>query len=207
MKLDVKNFDGQRISEIELNPEIFGIDPNFYCISNLIRWQQFNSHNGTSIVKTRSTVSGTGKKNFRQKGTGSARRGSLTVSQFRGGGVIFGPTGEKRSFKMNKKERALAMKSLFSLKFKEGNLFIVDSMPEEKISTKNALSKISIFGDESVLFVDVPGASVNFSASVRNLPRVNSILVNGINGVDMLSYSSLVLTIAAFNKLNERFGK
>lgn len=204
LSVDVVDLFGSVVGKRDLNPEVFGIDPNYRSISDLVRWQNANSHTGTRCTKTRSTVTGTGKKNFRQKGTGSARRGSLTVSQFRGGGIVFGPLPVERKMKMNKKERALAMRSILSLKLKEGRLFVLDSFNSVS-KTKEVDAALKKFGVSTALFVGHDEAFLDFALLARNIASCDVLNSVGINGSDIISHEYLFLSKPAVDVIEKRF--
>lgn len=205
MKMDVVDFKGSVVGDVDLAPSVFSVEPNYYVISNLIRWQRANSHDGTRSVKTRSTVHGTGRKNFRQKGTGSARRGSLTVSQFRGGGIVFGPLPVERSMRMNKRERALALRGILSVKLKEGSLRILNIGESGAPSTKMSLGFLDSIGFSSALFVGSADNGFDFlRLSCRNVKSCRVLPDFALNGVDLLGHHALVLTVDALKNITER---
>lgn len=203
MKFTVKNLLNNDVENIELDSDIFAIDPNYYCISDLIRWQLAKRRGAIQCVKGRSDVQGTTRKNYKQKGTGGARRASLRAAQFRGGGVIFAPKPREYEFKLNKKVRKLALRSLVSLKAKENKLTILDNLDLQSTKTKDVVAVLDKFGFKSALFFDVDNMS-NFALAAQNLNNVKVLSVEGLNGYDILNFADLVITKSAVEKIQDR---
>jgi len=200
---DVLDLANNKVEEIALNSDVFGIDPNYYSISDLVRWQLAKRRGAIQCVKGRSDVSGTTRKNYKQKGTGGARRGSLRAAQFRGGGVIFAPKPRDYEFKLNKKVRKLALKSLFSLKVKENKFFVLSDLNIEEPKTKTVVNSLKNLNLSDALIFDVDSFS-NFAIASRNLHNVKVMSVAGVNGYDILNYSNLVVTKSAVKLIEER---
>lgn len=205
ISLDMLNLSGDTVGNVALDPKIFGIEPNYFCISEVIKWHISNAHTGTRAVKGRSTVHGTGKKNFRQKGTGSARRGSLTVSQFRGGGVVFGPSPIQRSLKMNKKQRLLALKSVISQKLSENLLKVVSLDSNTVSSTSEAYSLLKKMNLLNCLFVGSGENFQKFSQFVRNIAGCEVVSPTFLGCVKLLSHGPIIFCDTSINEFAERF--
>lgn len=202
-KIDVKDLTGAVTGSIELSDEIFGIEPNEVAMSTVVRNQLANRRQGTQKTKTRSEVSGGGKRPYRQKGTGRARHGSRRSAQYVGGGIIFGPKPRTYSYTMPKKIKRLAMKSALSTKLKEGKIIVVEDMNLDSIKTSavaKALKDLKT-GDTSLIVLE--GKNENATLSARNIPTVKTAYVNTINVFDILKYDSFVVTKAAVEKIEE----
>lgn len=200
---DVKDLANNKVEEIALDSDVFGIDPNYYSISDLVRWQLAKRRNAIQCVKGRSDVSGTTRKNYKQKGTGGARRGSLRAAQFRGGGVIFAPKPRDYEFKLNKKVKRLALRSLLSLKIKENKFVIVNDINIDEPKTKIVVNSLNRLKLDDALVFDVDAFS-NFAIASKNLNNVKVLSVAGLNGYDILNYSNLVVTKSAVKMIEER---
>ena len=182
---------------------IFGIEPNESAMSSVVRNQLANRRQGTQSTKTRSEVSGGGKRPYRQKGTGRARHGSRRSAQYVGGGIIFGPKPRTYSYTMPKKIKRLAMKSALSTKLKEGKIIVVEDMNLDSIKTSavaKALKDLKT-GDTSLIVLE--GKNENATLSARNIPTVKTAYVKTINVFDILKYDSFVVTKAAVEKIEE----
>ena len=204
MKLHVMKLDGTTGGEIVLDDAIFKIEPKKESLADVIRWQLARRQAGTHAVKGRSDVSRTTKKLYRQKGTGNARHGARTANIFIGGGIVFGPTPRSHDFKINKKVRVLALKSLLSIKAKEKNLVIVEDLNVENLKTKGLVESLNKMKLESALFVDASADCVNFKKACGNLHRVDVLPVIGFNVYDGLAHEKIVLTKSAVAGLQER---
>lgn len=195
--------DGSNAGEIELNDSIFGIEPNNNVVTDAVLMQRASMRQGTHAVKNRSAVSGGGKKPWRQKGTGRARQGSIRSPQWRGGGVVFGPTPRSYSYKLPRKVRRLAMKSVLSEKVAANNLVAVDALSFEAPKTKEfkqVLANLSI--DTKVLVVLEPGN--DFAAlSARNLPNVSVVASDNVSVLDVVSNDKLLVTQTALTQIEE----
>ena len=201
--IDVYNLTGAVTGSIELSDAIFGIEPNESAMSSVVRNQLANRRQGTQSTKTRSEVSGGGKRPYRQKDTGRARHGSRRSAQYVGGGIIFGPKPRSYSYTMPKKIKRLAMKSALSTKLAEGKIIVVEDMNLDAIKTSvvaKALKDLKT-GDSSLIVLE--GKNENATLSARNIPTVKTAYVNTINVFDILKYDSFVVTKAAVEKIEE----
>ena len=201
-KLDILNLQGAVTGSIELSDEIFGITPNESAIATVIRNQLANRRQGTHSTKTRSEVRGGGKRPYRQKGTGNARHGSTRSAQYVGGGIIFGPKPRDYSYTVPKKIKRLAMKSALSSKLAEGKIIVVENFDLEQIKTAEAVKALDAIKATKALIVTAEKNEKTI-LSVRNIPDVQSALVNTINVFDILKHDSLVLTKDAVEKIQE----
>ncbi len=202
-KIDVYNLEGKKVSDVELKEDIFGIEPNKEIVHSVLVNYLANQRQGTQSTKTRSEVSGGGKKPWRQKGTGRARQGSIRTPHWVGGGIALGPKPRSYSYKVNKKEKRLAIKSILSSKVLENELVVVDAIDFKEIKTKqmqNALTNLKVTGKTLVL---LPEKNENVQKSARNIEGVKTTLVNTINVYDLLKYTNLVVTLDAVKKIEE----
>ena len=202
-KIDILDVNGKKVSDITLNKDVFGIEPNDTVLYDAIKLSQNSTRQGTASVKGRSDVSGGGRKPWRQKGTGRARQGSTRATQWVGGGVYGGVTNQDFSFKMNKKERTLALKSALTYKFKDKELVVVDSAEMKTLKTKDfkaMLNTLNLTG--KVLFVTENDSENLFMAS-RNLGYAYAIMANEINCLDIVNSDILVVEEAAVKKIEE----
>ncbi|MDR1267458.1 MAG: 50S ribosomal protein L4 [Holosporales bacterium] len=200
----VTTFEGKARGTIDLESSVFEVPLRRLCLSEVVRWQLACRQAGTHATRGRGEVHGTTKKMYKQKGTGRARHGSRDVSQFRGGGVVFGPTPRSHAFKLNKKVRFLALKMLLSLKLKEENLWIVEdfSIPSGKTGALRAL--LEKRGWKSSLFVDAFDSDALFPRAVHNLPGMDVLPPEGLNVYDGLRHKKLILTRRAAEGLTKR---
>ena len=207
-KFDVFDLTAAKVGEIELADSVFGIEPNQQAVFDAVIRQQNSWRQGTADTKTRSEVSGTGKKPFRQKGTGNARQGSTRATQWRHGAIAFGPTPRTYISKINRKVRKLALKSGLSFKAKENNLTVSNSIAMESAKTKDFVNVLNAFNlDKKVLFViDASEDFENAYLASRNLGKVEIVTVEGLNIYDLTNASNLVVTEVAANKLGEVLG-
>ena len=201
-KLDIYNLSGAVTGSIELNDEIFGIEPNKAAIAAVIRNQLANRRQGTHSTKTRSEVRGGGKRPWRQKGTGRARHGSTRSAQYVGGGIIFGPKPRDYSYTVPKKIKRLALKSALSSKLADKKIVVVDSFDMDKIKTAEMAKALKALNVENALIV-FDDKNVNAELSARNIPAVKTALVNTINVFDILKYDSFLVSKAAVEKIEE----
>ena len=202
-KLDIINLKGEKVKDLKLNDEIFGINPNEIVLKKALDLQLASLRQGTSKTKTRAEVSGGGRKPYKQKGTGNARQGSIRAPHYRGGGVAFGVAPRSYTFKMNKKERMLALRSALSLKVKEKALIVVDTLEIDSIKTKdfkNMLKDMKLEG--KILFICNSDAEKLYMAS-RNLANVLVLLEEEINVYDIINADVVVTTEAALNYIEE----
>lgn len=203
--MDVINQDGKKISDVTLEKKVFGIEPNQQCIFDAIVMQRASMRQGTHDTKTRSEVRGGGRKPWRQKGTGRARQGSIRASQWRGGGVVFGPKPRSYAYKLNKKVRRLALKSVLSEKVLEKAMKVVDKYVIETPKTKTFLDIIkNIAAPKKTLFVVSEGEDFeNAFLSMRNIPSMLMVTSDGINVYDIVNANEIIFTQAALNEVEE----
>ncbi len=202
-KIDVYDIKGKKVSDIELNEEIFGIDPNEDVVHSVLVNYLANQRQGTQSTKTRAEVSGGGRKPWRQKGTGRARQGSIRATQWIKGGIALGPKPRSYKYRVNKKEKRLAIKSVLSSKVQENQLIVVDKMPFKEIKTKNmqdALNNLKVEGKTLIL---LPEKNEIVQKSARNIEGVKTSLVNTINVYDLLKCNKLVVTLDTVKKIEE----
>ncbi|CDZ99456.1 50S ribosomal protein L4 [Lysinibacillus sp. BF-4] len=205
-KVAVLSQTGSSVGEIELNEAIFGIEPNEAVLFDAVIAQRASLRQGNHKVKNRSEVAGGGRKPWRQKGTGRARQGSIRSPQWRGGGVVFGPTPRSYSFKMPKKVRRLALKSALSTKVAEESFVVLDALTLAAPKTKDftqVLKDLSI--EKKALFVTAD-LDENVALSARNIPGVTVITAAGINVLDLLGNDKVVFTKSAVEKIEEVLG-
>ena len=204
-KIKMLNQNGENTKELKLNDNIWGIEPNDAVLYDAVRLSMSNSRIATASTKTRSEVSGGGRKPWRQKGTGNARQGSIRATQWRGGGIVFGPTPNKNyKKKQNKKERRLAILSALSYKLKDNELIVLDELNFKTNKTKemtNLLTKLNIRNNK--VLVAVEELTENLYLSVRNLANVKLVRFNEINAFDLVSADNLLITESALKKLEE----
>jgi len=205
MKIDVTSIGGGAAGSLELNDAIFGLDPREDLIARMLRWQLAKRQAGTHQTLGRADINRTGKKMYKQKGTGGARHGSARVPQFRGGGRAMGPVLRSHAHGLPKKVRALALKHALSAKLRDGGIIVWDKadLAESKTATLRAsFDKASL---KSVLIVDGAELQPNFARAARNIPQVDVLPVQGINVYDIIRRDKLVLTVAAIDALEARF--
>ena len=202
-KIEVYDINGKKAKEVELKNEVFGIEPNEAVVHSVLVNFLANQRQGTQSTKTRSEVSGGGKKPWRQKGTGRARQGSIRAPQWIKGGIALGPKPRSYKYTVNKKERQLAIKSLLSSKVLENNLVVVDSLPLKDIKTKEMVKALSNLKVEGKALIMLPEKNENVQKSARNIEGVKTTLVGTINVYDLLKYNKLVLTLDTVKKLEE----
>ena len=204
--IDVLNLSGSKVEEYELNKNVFGIEPNQNVIYDAIQVYLSNSRQATAKTKKRDEVSGGGRKPWRQKGTGRARQGSIRSPQWRGGGVVFGPTGEQNyKIKQNRKEYRLALKSALSEKVKSNNLILVDEIKYEAAKTKSAVEMLNNLKTNNKTLLIVSENSVNYEAlmSVANLQNVMVLFADEVNVYDVVNSDSIVMTVDAVKSIEE----
>ena len=205
MKIDVSSLDGKNVGSLELNDAIFGLDPRQDLIARMVRYQLAKRQAGTHQTQGRADVWRTGKKMFKQKGTGSARHGSARAPQFRGGGRAFGPVSRSHAHNLPKAVRALALKHALSAKGKAGELIILADTHAAEAKTKVVLGHLANLGLNNALFIDGAQVDAGFSMAARNIPYIDVLPVQGINVYDILRRHKLVLTKAAVEALEARF--
>ena len=205
MELKITTLEGKAAGSVTLSDEIFGLEPRKDLIFRCIRWQLAKRRAGTHKVKNRAEINRTGKKMYRQKGTGSARHGPAKVNLFRGGGRSFGPVVRSHEIGLPKKVRALALKHALSAKAKDGGIVVVDKATVEGGKTKALAANFEKLGLKNALIIDGAAVDAGFAQAARNIPNVDVLPVQGINVYDILRRDTLVLTKAAVEALTERF--
>ena len=205
MKLDVIKLDTGKGGSIEISDSIFGIEPRKDILHRVVRWQLARKQQGTHSVLTRSEVSYSTKKIYRQKGTGGARHGSRRAPIFRKGGVYKGPTPRSHEHNLTKKFRSLGLKHALSSKVASGDLVIIETAVLKDAKSKSLSTQVKKFGWKKVLIVDGPNLDVNFVRAAKNIDSIDILPSVGINVYDILKKNTLVLTRAAVDALEERF--
>ena len=200
--VSVYNIEGKEVGSIELNDAVFGVEVNEHLVHMAVVNQLANNRQGTQSAKTRSEVSGGGKKPWRQKGTGHARQGSTRAPQWTGGGTVFAPKPRDYSFKMNKKEKRIALFSALSSKVAENKIIVVDEFKLDEIKTKKFVEVMNNLKANKALVV-VEEDNKNVVLSGRNVPTVKVEANNEINTYDVVKYDTLVVTKAAVEKIQE----
>ena len=198
----VYNMEGNEVGSIELNDSIFGVKINEHLVHMAVLQQLANKRQGTQKAKTRSEVRGGGRKPWRQKGTGHARQGSIRAPQWKGGGVVFAPTPRDYSFKLNKKEKRAALKSVLTSKVEEGKFIVLDDLRFDEIKTKKFVQVMNNLKLEKALVV-LNDMDTNVIASARNIPTVKTAQTNELNVFDALKYDTVVVTKAAVETIEE----
>lgn len=203
LKTDVKDITGKKVSDIELNEAVFGIEPNEVVVHQVLVNYLANQRQGTQSTKTRSEVRGGGVKPWRQKGTGRARQGSIRAAQWRKGGIVFGPTPRDYSFKINRKERVLALKSALVSKLNEKKLMVIDNLKLDNFKTKTGVELLNNLKlDGKVLFVASEEAE-NLYMATRNLNNVLVLFPDEINVYDILNADYIVFDEASIKMVEE----
>jgi large subunit ribosomal protein L4 len=202
-KVALLNQSGSQVGEIELNDSVFGIEPNQNVLFEAIVMQRASLRQGTHKVKGRSEVRGGGRKPWRQKGTGRARQGSIRSPQWRGGGIVFGPTPRSYSFKLPKKVRRLAIRSALSSKVLEENILVIENLAFEAPKTKEFKSVLSNLSIEKKALIVTADLEENVALSARNIPGVTVVTAEGINVLDVVNHEKLIMTKAAVEKVEE----
>ncbi|ATD31359.1 50S ribosomal protein L4 [Macrococcoides bohemicum] len=203
---DVLKVDGTKAGSIELNESVFGIEPNQHVLFEAINLQRASMRQGTHAVKNRSAVRGGGRKPWKQKGTGRARQGTIRAPQWRGGGIVFGPTPRSYSYKMPKKMRRLALRSALSAKVNENAFTVLESLTFDAPKTKefkNMTTTLEL--PRKVLFI-VEAEDVNVALSARNIPGVTVITATSLNVLDIVHANQVVMTKGAVEKVEEVLG-
>jgi large subunit ribosomal protein L4 len=201
-KVAVYNMEGKEVDSIELNDSIFGVEVNEHLVHMAVLQQLANNRQGTQKAKTRSEVSGGGRKPWRQKGTGHARQGSTRSPQWTGGGVVFAPVPRDYSFKMNKKEKRAALKSVLTSKVEDEKFVVVDELKLDEIKTKKFVEVMKNLNVEKALVV-LDSMNENVIASAANIPTVKTVQTNELNVFDALKYDKVVVTKAAVETIEE----
>lgn len=202
-KVDIINLNGEKVKDIKLNDAIYNIESNEVVVKKALDLQLASLRQGTHKTKTRAEVSGGGRKPYKQKGTGNARQGSTRAPHYRHGGVAFGVTPRDYTFKMNKKERVLALRSVLSMKAKENNIKVIDSLTIESLKTKDLKNMLSNLGlNGKTLFITSNDAENLYLAS-RNLNNVGVLLTSELNVYDMLHADTIVLDEETVKQIEE----
>ena len=201
-KVSVYNMEGKEVGTMDLNDSIFAVEINEHLVHMAVVQQLANNRQGTQKAKTRSEVSGGGRKPWRQKGTGHARQGSTRSPQWTGGGVVFAPTPRDYSFKLNKKEKRAALKSVLTSAVNENKFIVVDELKFDGIKTKDFAKVLTNLNVEKALVV-LDTNDKNVVMSAKNIPTVKTALTNTINVYDILKYNTVVVTKAAVDQIQE----
>lgn len=207
MKLEVNSLDNKVLKEIKLEKDIFGLPFREDIIYRMLRYQSAKRQSGNHKTKGISEISGTTKKPFKQKGTGSARQGSKRSPQMRGGAVIFGPQVRSHAHKLPKKIRSLALKIALSKKFSDGKIKIINEAKIKDIKTASLKNKIKKLGISSALFISGEKIDNNFFLASRNIPNIDFLSINGINVYTIFKREYLIIAEEALQSLNKRFEK
>jgi len=201
--VSVYNMEGKEVGKIDLNDAIFGVEVNEHLVHMAVLQQLADNRQGTQKAKTRSEVSGGGRKPWRQKGTGHARQGSIRAPQWKGGGVVFAPVPRDYSFKMNKKEKRAALKSALTDKVQNNNIVVVDELKFDEIKTKRFAEVMNNLKATRKALVVLADNDQNVVLSARNLAEANTTLTNTLNVYDIVNARTLVLTKDAVAKIEE----
>ena len=201
-KVSVYNMEGKEVGSMELNDAVFGVEVNEHLVHMAVVQQLANNRQGTQKAKTRSEVSGGGRKPWRQKGTGHARQGSIRAPQWTGGGVVFAPTPRDYSVKMNKKEKQLAMKSVLTSKVQENKFIVVDELKLDEIKTKKFAEVMNNLKADKALVI-LGDMDTNVIKSAANIATVKTTQTSEMNVFDVLKYDTVVATKAAVEKIEE----
>ena len=201
-KVSVYNMEGKEVGTMDLNDSIFAVEINEHLVHMAVVQQLANNRQGTQKAKTRSEVSGGGRKPWRQKGTGHARQGSTRSPQWTGGGVVFAPTPRDYTFKLNKKEKRAALKSVLTSAVNENKFIVVDELKLDAIKTKDFAKVLTNLNVEKALVV-LDSNDQNVVMSAKNIPTVKTALTNTINVYDILKYNTVVVTKAAVDQIQE----
>ena len=201
--VSVYNMEGSEVDKIDLNDKVFAVEVNEHLIHMAVTLQLANKRQGTQKAKTRSVVSGGGKKPWRQKGTGHARQGSIRAPQWKGGGIVFAPSPRSYSFKMNKKEKAGAMKSALTSRVNEDKFLVMDSLKFDEIKTKKMVNVLDALKVKKALVILDGEDNANVALSTRNIKNVKAVTANAINVYDILKYETVIITKNAVSKIEE----
>ena len=201
-KVSVYNMEGKEVESIDLNDAVFGVEVNEHLVHMAVVQQLANKRQGTQKAKTRSEVSGGGRKPWRQKGTGHARQGSTRAPQWTGGGVVFAPVPRDYSFKLNKKEKRAALKSALTSRVQENKLIVIDELKFNEIKTKNFVNVMNNLNLNKA-YVVINENDQNVVLSARNIPTVKTALTNTINTYDIMNGGTVVLTKDAVKTIEE----
>lgn len=202
-KVNVYNMLGEEVGEIELNEDIFGIKVNKHVVYEVVKNQLANKRQGTQSAKTRAEVRGGGRKPWKQKGTGRARAGSIRAPHFTGGGVTFAPKPRDYSYKVPKKVRRLALKSVLTSKVLENEIIVIDEINFDAPKTKDMINFLTKINANKKALIVMDEKNINVIKSAKNIPNVQTALVNTINVYDILKYDSFIITKEAVRKVEE----
>jgi len=205
MELKVTTLEGKAAGSVKLSDEIFGLEPRKDIILRCVQWQLNKRQAGTHKTKDRGEIWRTGKKMYKQKGTGGARHGSARVPQFRGGGRAFGPVVRSHATDLPKKIRTLALRHALSSKAKDGSLLVIENAALKAAKTKALVGHFSGLGVTNALIIDGAELNNDFASAARNIPNIDVLPIQGINVYDILRREKLVLTKAALDALEARF--
>ena len=201
-KVAVYNMEGKEVGSMDLNDAVFGVEVNEHLVHMAVLQQLANNRQGTQKAKTRSEVRGGGRKPWRQKGTGHARQGSIRAPQWKGGGVVFAPVPRDYSFKLNKKEKRAALKSVLTSRVQENKFIVVDELKMDEIKTKTFKGVLDNLNAEKTLVV-LNDMDANVIASAKNIPTVKTTQTNELNVFDVLKYNTVVVTKDAVATIEE----
>ncbi|MBS4537355.1 50S ribosomal protein L4 [Clostridium sp. D2Q-11] len=202
-KVALYNLSGEQIDDIELKDSVFGVEVNQHVLYEVVKNQLANKRQGTQSVKTRSEVRGGGRKPWRQKGTGRARQGSIRAPHWVGGGVSFAPKPRDYSYSVPKKVRRLAMKSALSSKVIDNEIFVVDELKMEQPKTKDMVNILKNLNSSKKALIVMSEKDENVIKSAKNIPGVQTVLVNTLNVYDILKYDNFIITKDAVKKVEE----
>lgn len=205
MELKITTLAGEAAGSINVSDAIFGLDPRADILQRCVNWQLAKRQSGTHKVKNRGEIARTGKKIYRQKGTGGARHGSARANLFRGGGRSFGPVVRSHAIDLPKKVRALALKHALSSKAKDGGIVVLDKAAVNEGKTKALKAVFDKLGLANALIIDGAEVDANFRLAARNIPNIDVLPIQGINVYDIMRRHKLVLTRAAVDALEARF--
>lgn len=205
-KLSVLNQAGTSVGDIELNAAIFGIEPNESVLFEALVQQRASLRQGNHKVKSRGEVAGGGRKPWRQKGTGRARQGSIRSPQWRGGGIVFGPTPRSYSYKLPKKVRRLALLSALSTKVREEDVIVLEGLTFEAPKTKEFIKVLADLSINRKALIVTADLDETVALSARNIPGISVVTATGINVLDLIGHDKLVMTKAAVQKIEEVLG-
>ena len=201
-KVAVYNMEGKEVGSMDLNDAVLGVEVNEHLVHMAVLQQLANNRQGTQKAKTRSEVRGGGRKPWRQKGTGHARQGSIRAPQWKGGGVVFAPVPRDYSFKLNKKEKRAALKSVLTSRVQENKFIVVDELKMDEIKTKTFKGVLDNLNAEKALVV-LNDMDANVIASAKNIPTVKTTQTNELNVFDVLKYNTVVVTKDAVATIEE----
>jgi large subunit ribosomal protein L4 len=204
-KVAVYNVDGKQVGELDLAEGVFGIEPNVHVLHSAVLMQQASLRSGTHDTKGRSEVRGGGRKPWKQKGTGRARQGSIRSPQWKGGGIVFGPTPRSYGFKLPRKVRRLAIKSALSSKVVDNQIIVLDQLSLSQPKTKDISKILNNLKVSRKALVVTAGFDNNVALSARNIPGVKFVSAEGINVLDVIKYDQLIITKDAVAKVEEVF--